>query len=472
MNLNYKIVYLISHGHSARGTFQTGLLEKLITKGFEIIIIAREELKDDLEIKAKSIGAELILYSPPTNILTSQLNIFRTYIHQDIKKNPSLWEKYLRKSRDKKASLKRRLLNRSYFSLGGVIRRNKFLSNKYRSFEKKSIQDRKAFDLLKLIKPDMVISTRPMAQQEYFILAAAEKLNIKKVFYILSWDNITSKGSFPVIADQYLTWGPIMNSELEEYYQVSNDNIYNTGVTHFDIHHQVKINPELKKWIKPLGLDYSKPYIFFTLSSSYYCPDEIDIIEWLANKIELGEYGNDMQLVLRPHMHNFKEGLSDEKWKKRLLTLQSDKIAIDFPEMNDSVLTWFMKHNDMLKLSNLLNGSIMNINSGSTIALEAALLDKPVILPLFETQELPEWLSVTRLKNYIHLKKLIDLKGVEVVNSIEELDISIKKYVKDPKIGREDRANAVYQECYKNDGEATERFVENINKILLKVNKD
>ena len=116
MNSKYKIVYLISHGHSARGTFQTGLLEKLITKGIEIVIVAREELKKDLEIKAKSIGVELILYSPPTNRLTSQLNIFRTYIHQDIKNNPSLWEKYLRKSKDKSASLRRRLLNRKHIA--------------------------------------------------------------------------------------------------------------------------------------------------------------------------------------------------------------------------------------------------------------------------------------------------------------------------------------------------------------------
>ena len=464
-NTKPKIAYLISHGHSARGTFQTGLLEKLIAQGFEIIVIARKVLEADLKDKVKQLGADIDYYSPPKGRIYNQMNIFRTYVHQDIRKNPTLWEKYQRKSVDKKASFIRKLANRSYFMIAGIIRKNKFLLKRFKAFENKLLNDLHAENILKKHRPDMVISTRPMAPQEYFILSAAERLNIKKVFYILSWDNITSKGAFPVLGDHYLTWGQIMNEELAEYYNVKKENIFTTGVTHFDIHHQVKTNPDLKKWMEPLGLNVQKPYIFFTLSSSYYCPDEIEIIEWLAKNIESGSYGKDMQLVLRPHMHNFKEGLSDETWKNRLMSLQSAKVGIDFPDMNNSLLTWFMKQDDMYKLSNLLNGASINLNSGSTIALEAAMLDKPVILPLFETHELPGWLSVKRLKNYIHLKKLIDLNGVEVVDSFDALDNAIKKYINNPDLGSKERAHAVIQECFKNDGRSTERFVDHINKI-------
>ncbi|RYZ42241.1 MAG: hypothetical protein EOP49_28455, partial [Sphingobacteriales bacterium] len=315
-------------------------------------------------------------------------------------------------------------------------------------------------------KPDAIISTRPVGPMEAMLLNAARRLNITRIMYILSWDNITAKGVFPETADYYLTWGPIMNNELKEYYKVTDDRLFLTGVTHFDVHHQTKQNPNVGFWLNKLKLDEKKPYLFFTMSASYYAPNEIEIIEWLAQKVERNAYGADMQLVIRPHMANLMEGKSDLNWKDRLKAIESSRVAIDFPDVDNTLLTWYMKDQDMVKLSNLLEGATICFNSGSTVAIEAVMLDKPTVLTFFDTEKWPEWRSVQRMLEYVHIKKFLATGATRVVKSFDEMDNAIQTYLRDPKTDAPQRKIAVEQECYAADGKATERFVQHVTHII------
>ena len=463
---NFKLIYLISHGHTARGAFQTGVLSMLCKSGIDVTVLAKRDPEGELERRVAETGAKFETYSPPVLNKFNQLTIFRSYVHQNIRKNPALWEKHQRRSMDKSASTKRKLMNKLYLLGGDLIRTIPFAKSIYKNFEKKLYQDENLDRILKRINPDAIVSTRPVDLLEIFALNAAEKLGIKKVMYILSWDNITAKGIFPVTADYYLTWGPIMNTELKEYYNAPDSNVHLTGVTHFDVHHHVKNNPTNDKWMKHLELDPDKPYLFFTMSASYYAPNEIDIIEWMAKKVEENAYGKDMQLILRPHMHNFQEGFSDLSWTNRLMGLKSNRVAIDLPDLDNSLLTWYTKQDDMLKLSNLINGSTICFNSGSTIAIEASILDKPTIITMFDTDNWPEWNSVKRIEKYIHLDKYFKLGAANVVYSFDELDQWILTYVESPEYTIEKRKLAAEKECFKIDGKASERFVTNILKVL------
>lgn len=461
-----KLVYLISHGHTARGAFQTGLLSLLVKKGYGVIVLVKQDPEGELKKQVEAQGATIDYYTPPSNHKLGQIKVFRAYVNQNIRRNPTLWEKHQRRTIDSNASWKRRFINTLYLYAGNAVRYTPLLKKIYVNWESRQYEDDRAVALLQKYKPDAVISTRPIDDMETFLLNAARRLVITRIMYILSWDNITAKGIFRELADHYLTWGPIMNEELKEYYNVQDKQIHLTGVTHFDVHREVQQSPNVGYWIEELGLQQGKPYLFFTMSASYYAPNEIDIIEWLAQKVETDQYGEEMQLILRPHMHNFQEGFSDLSWKNRLLKLQSNRVAIDFPDIDNSLLTWYSKKQDMLRLSNLLYGASICFNSGSTVAIESCIMDRPTIITLFDTEPQSEWKSVKRLKDYLHLKKLFDTGGVAVVESLSELDKYIMAYLKDPALNEENRQKAVKLECYKNDGKATERFVNHIKKII------
>jgi hypothetical protein len=462
-----RITYFISHGHTARGAFQTGLLKKLSTAGFDVTVIAEKDPTGELHTKVKSQGAKLVLYSPPKGRLAAQIEIFRRHVHQDIRNNPSLWEKHQRLINDAKMSRRRRFANRAYYHLGKCFRMIPWLKNRYKDWEEKKFEDPKAVALLKELSPDTVISTRPVQPMEIYLLKAASDLKINRTFYLLSWDNITSKGIFPVIADSYLTWGPIMAQELKEYYDVPEKSIKHMGVTHFDVHADVKacdIGP--KEVLTGLGLQAKSPYIFFTMSASYFAPNEIDIVEHLAKSVHENCFGESMQLVIRPHMANLMADRSDQSWLSRLETLDSSRVKVDFPKSDNSLLTWYMAQDDMLHLSTLLNNAAVCLNSGSTIAIEAIYLDRPVVITAFDTETHPIWESARRLREYIHLKKLFAMNACRVVDDLKSMDTAIIDYLNDPQLDSQERQNAVEQECFKNDGRATERFVQNIQQIV------
>lgn len=467
MKVIKKIAYIISHGHTARGAMQTMLLKQLTERGIKVVVVTRSDPEGQLAMSLSNQGIQIEYYNPASSRLEQQVNIFRSYIHQDIRKNPALWEKHQRRTIDSNASYKRKFLNYIYFYLGAFIRKFPTLKRIYLRFEKLIYKNNSADFLLKKICPDAIVSTRPVDSMEAYLLNSATRLKIKKIFYILSWDNITSKGIFPEVGDYYLTWGEVMNQELNEYYGVKDNQLFLTGVTHFDIHIGVRNNLTVSKYLLDLGLNPQWPYLFFTMSAPYFCPDEIAVVEQLANDVSNGIFGSQMQLVIRPHIQNVQGYLADPTWLPRLESLVTDKIALDRPELEKSELTWSMNQNDMLKLSNLLAGATVCLNSGSTIAIEALILDKPVVIPSFDVQtSRPLWQSVKRMEQYVHLKKFYTFGGASIVRSFSELRSEINVYINNPSHRQKERNYAATVECYRLDGKSTERMVSHIENIM------
>lgn len=462
------LIYLLSHGHTARGALQTRILEKLVDKGFNVVCIGKHQLSGDVMQRINQQGAEFEIFNPEINALFEQTNVFRQYVHQNIFKNPALLDKHRQRLRSQKSSLKKRLVSTGYFYLGALLRHILLLKKFYMKWENSVFINEKADYLLKTYNAAAVISTRPVDPAEAIILNSARRNGITRIMYILSWDNITSKGIFPELADYYLTWGDIMNEELVEYYDVPRDRLFLTGVTHFDVHAYVKASVGFQeKYLRDLGLRIDHPYILFTMSSVHIVPYELDIIEWLANEIANDAFGERLQMIVRPHMVNFAESKSDVSWKDRLMSLRNDRVAVDFPDVDNTLLEWYSSKEDMLKLSSLIKGAFICINSGSTIAIEAVFFDKPVILTLFDLRVVPDWCSAKRIECYIHIKKLIESGACQVARSLDEFDRELKAALANPGSRTQERQSAVQSFCYKADGLSTDRLITHISDIVL-----
>lgn len=463
-----RIAYIISHGHTARGALQTGLLEKM-AEYHQVVVLAKESSMAILE-PLRALGIELVSFSYSIDRKDEQRGILRSHVHQNIKRNPALWEKHLQRTRNRSFHWKRRLLNHLHYWAGTAIRAVPGGKQKFIRWEQEGYYKPHAAELLDSLQLNAIISTRPVDEMEMYLLEAARRLNIHRIFYILSWDNITSKGIFPVLANSYLTWGAIMNEELQEYYGVGEDNMYLTGVTHFDVHAQVKDGSlGIPNLLSSVGLDDNKPYLFFTMSASYFAPNEIDIVEHLARQVEQNAFGEVMQLVVRPHMANLMADRSDQSWLTRLKALKTNRVVVDFPDSDNSLLTWYMAKDDMIRLSSLLHGATVCLNSGSTVAIEAIYLNRPVIITAFDTEQWPFWSSARRLRDYVHLQKLFALGACQLVDDLQQMDEAIAEYIAHPEMDAEARQRAIERECYRNDGGATERFVAHVNTIMEKL---
>lgn len=462
------ICYIISLGFSARMVLQTELVKELNKAGFGKISIIIPG-KDDGSFKEveNRLGIKVYFIDVKSTFWSNEYMNFRKYVYEDIRNNPALLSKHLKSMENRGSNPWRIVRPYIYFSLNRLTRKFNFLKGPFKVYENFMLRDRKLKKLIKEINPKVVVSTYPVNFIEGSTLRAGKDLGITTVTQLLSWDNITCKGSFPVVSDYFIAWGDIMKNELMEYYGASSEKIFKAGVPHFDKSKSLVCPTKNEGYLKDMGLDPAKPYLFFGMSSPYFAPREIDVVERLADLISRDIFGEDMQMVIRPHPQNVEGGMEDKSWLPRLERLKGKRVGVNYPITEKNNLPWNVNERDLGMLSNLLAGSSVVINSGSTLSIEGMIHNKPIILTLFDGDStLKEYNSVRRLSSYFHLRKLIDTKGVKAVYHYEDLKKKIIAAIEDPDSNKDLREKALYMECGKIDGKSCERIAESFKKII------
>jgi hypothetical protein len=449
------ICYVISHGFSARMVLDSTLLTELGKRGLRVGILSPDGDEPSMRERAERQG--FIARATPPNALAQAMVSARLsrYLFEDVASNPALYAKHLWDTESKRAF--DRGAARAFLSLSRWSRRVPTLSKAATLAQSQLLRRPAIAALLRELDPAVVVSTYPMHAIEASVLLEARRAGRQTVIQLLSWDNVSCKGRFPVLADQYVSWGPVMSAELRTTYGVSSDRIRECGVPHFDQH----VLPTVSSLagVRALGLDAAKPYLFFGMSSPVFAPKEIDVVEWLARAVQSDRFGTEMQLVIRPHPQNVQGGMADGSWLPRLEALVAARVAVDMPRVKDSSLPWSMAEDDLGHLVSLLAGASVTLNSGSTLAIDALMHDKPVVLTMFDADDpgLPWHRSARRLREYSHLATLIQLGGVRPVDSFAALGAAIDGYLQNPQLDAEARARSRREECGPRDGRASER---------------
>ena len=466
------VVYVVSHGFAARMVTQTNLLGLLASSGQKVALIAPDGNDSNLKSYCERSGVTLRQFNPQIGFWTSQYHEIRKYILEDIKTNPALWEKHVYATRYQQSFNPWSFVRPRLFML--VYYLTKIFPSFRRWFknsEDNRLNSNEAENLLAELQPQVLVSTYPVNFSEAMLIKAAKNNGTKTVIHLLSWDNISCKGHFPQLSDDYIAWGQVMKEELMTHYGVSEERIQLGGVPHFDIHLNSFHNKNSKTYTEELGLDPDQPYIFFGMSSPRFAPMEVEIVEWLAGAIRKDSFGDKMQMIVRPHPQNLQGGMADESWLPRLEVLHGSRVGVCFPDLVNSNIPWSMQEDDMKKLSQLLAGCAVSLNSGSTLSIDALMCRVPVILTSFDgVHELEYWKSSRRLIDYKHLRNLVNLGGVSVVYSLNELSKMLLKYISDPEYNIDNRLYTVKQYCLNYEHQATEMIVQSIFPGLMNNN--
>jgi hypothetical protein len=300
----------------------------------------------------------------------------------------------------------------------------------------------------------------PFGSVEALYLIHAKDLGIPTVCQMLSWDNITSKGTPVDMPDYFISWGPIMSQEIVEWYRFPREKVYECGVSHFDVYHRKTEFTSRDALLGDLGLDPQRPYIFYGMVPEYSCPNEVEILAELVERVNKDALARPCSLVIRPHPQTISGTYAQHPAElARLRTLVGPRVALDLPPVLSEELAWDLPKSDMIRLASLLHGSAMCLNANSTLCLDACMLDRPVIDVAFDgREELPYRRSARRGLDYIHMAKLLALGGVRVARNFDDLERLINAYLIDPALDHEGRVRSVTQECGVQDGRASERI--------------
>jgi len=469
--MSVDICYLISHGFAARMLLQTNLVQRLTKKGLKVAIVSPDATDENWGDLSNDPLVQLVEWKTKSTIWDDDYLYKRMYFLEDLSKNSALLEKFYNALfySDSRHPWKR-VRPLYYYSIYQLIRFFPGIRARFLKKENKHLHSEEAQSILQELNPRLVVSTYPVSIIEAKMIHSAKEQGIHTLLHLLSWDNITCKGKFPAVPDSFIAWGDIMFNELQEYYGLTKEQVTICGVPHFDQHVEVRENPAPEAMLTELGLNPERPYLLVAMSSPRFAPKEIDIVEWLSSKTVQDFFGKEMQLVVRPHPQNVTTFMAKESWLTRLDALKSDRVAIDYPRLSESKIRWSMKKQDMLRLSNLITGCSVCLNSGSTVSIDALMHNKPVILTSFDADaNLPYWNSARRLVDYTHLKKLVAAGGALSVGSFAALGKAIQTYMTDPKGDLSKRREALFQECYQDDGLATERVVAALENTLKKI---
>lgn len=455
-----KICYISTHGFSLRMISQTNLLGKL-TKFFDVSLILIKDPGTDFKNYLSENKIKLHFLNDSKNY--NEYNFAKKYFVKEFLSNIALLEKH------KKAAFFNNSLNPwkrirpfFYIFIHRIALIFPIIFNLYNYLITFFLNDSNYINLLNKIKPDLLVSTYPVDILEAKLIHNAKQKSILTLTHLLSWDNITAKGKFESLSDKFFVWGGVMQDELIDLYNINKKDIINCGVPHFDIHNKTKSKEAIKKFVSKLHLDPNIPYLIFGMSSPYFAPLEIEIVEKISLFIE-NSNDLDLQMIVRPHPQNVKGYLSDQSWLPRLKEIDRLKrTSVYYPSLAKGDIPWQMNLNDLDELSTAIQGAYAVLNTCSTFAIDGMLNNKPVIMTPFDSNEiLNYWLSSRKQLDITHINKFIKITKPYVAKSYDSLFSLISSNLK---VTYKDSDIKYYNYGYKSN--STDITIKNLNELL------
>jgi CDP-glycerol glycerophosphotransferase (TagB/SpsB family) len=447
------IAFLLTDGFAARMMVRSGIASRLVDHQTRVTVISPNADEAYFRRECEKDGIEVKQEPKSTGRIAHWFRIYRSYLLDNVMVNPTLRSWHIqRKEKWPVYSFVMELVNRS-------LARAAWFRNLSRAVERRLNRSRRIRQFLTELNPDLLVLPNPFGVEETVYLLHARELGIPVVCQMLSWDNITSKGTPLLMPDYFVSWGSVMTEEMVQIYGFPRKKIYECGVPHFDTYYQKTWTVQRNALLRELNLPPDQPYIFYGMVAEIYCPNELEILEWLADKVDKGSFVEACSLIIRPHPLTLSgEYASNSKNLSRLKSLTGARVVIDIPPVQSEKLAWDLPKSDMRRLATLLAGSAICINASSTLCLDACMLDRPVINIGFDgREERPYERSARQSLDFTHMHKVLSFGGIRIARSFGELQEHINSYLSNPDLDREARVHTALRECGFRDGKAAER---------------
>ena len=308
-------------------------------------------------------------------------------------------------------------------------------------------------------KSDVAFGAGMIAEVGTTMVKYARRCDIPTVGMMRSWDNFTSKGFLRVHPDILLVQNQSMVKEAMVLNSFPKNRIRVVGFPRWDHYLDPAWHMTKVEFADKFNLDPRKRWIVYfgggLLLGLFNLPETGDHVSMLNRAIQRGEIVNACT-VIRPHP-SYTQYLSEEAKKSPVLAFGKG---------------WDFMFDELKLLLNLVRLSDVTLNLGSTMALEAAIFDKPSVLVSFtgfvDDAKLP-WhrRPSVALDNTLHYKIVEKTGGVWRVYNEKELVHAVKTYLENPELHREGRKRIVEELVGPLDGQCGRRALENLL-ILIK----
>ncbi len=304
-------------------------------------------------------------------------------------------------------------------------------------------------------RPDLILLTNAVDRLDDPIYFEAEQLGIPQLNMVHSWDNLTSKGIIHQGLSRVLVWNQVMKDEVLAMYQdYRPEQVVEVGITRFDVYRD-PLPPKFSRqaFFSSLGLDPNRRLLLYANTATRSFPSQPQVIQHIISGLQDGTLPDDLQLLIRLHPHDLPadyKGFRDPGQ----IALWPPPDSPGHTRSSDLV----PDADDLWVLAASLRHSELCINAASTMALDAAACDIPIISVAYDgDQKLSYFDSIKSAYDYEHQKPFLQLEAVDLVESRDELLAAINQNLAHPK-GRAPQRAAVGELFWGGSNSAVTRF--------------
>ena len=313
------------------------------------------------------------------------------------------------------------------------------------------------------LDPDVVVTaTAGVTVSDIRMIRRARRAGVPSVTFTQGWDNLTSKTIIGARPDHLIVWNERMSQEAVELHGFSADQITVAGAPHFDPYFRRTGWVDRTDFLRSVGLDPGKRIILYATSPQRYFTDSIAIADLLVEENDAGRFGPDTQLVIRLHPQVI-EGLDADDlgaWERF-----RGRAYLDMPRGATGLAADYTP-DGIAHIAQLLDASAVTINVASSITIDAAIFDTPIVNLRFDAEPGRPYLkSVRRQYDTDHYLQVLRTGAVRLADSPGALFDEVRRYLADPALERTERRDLVRALAYKDDGQAGARVAEAIARI-------
>ncbi|MGI8402099.1 MAG: hypothetical protein ACR2NS_10945 [Gemmatimonadaceae bacterium] len=320
-----------------------------------------------------------------------------------------------------------------------------------------------AAELLEKTRPDVVLVTGPFQFEQPAITGAALRQGVRTLALIPSWDNISTKRRMIFKYDGYIVWSEKLRKELYERYPHTRDRpVYVVGAPQFDVFFQPKFRQTREEFCASQGLDPALPIIVYAVGSPNFLSGEPYGAVTLAQAIERGELG-EVQMLVRPHpLHDHVK--LDELFKDSGPRIHLQQTAVT----GTPVSLRSQDEGQILEWVNTFRHAAVVVNLSSTVAVDAAICDRPVVnLDFDPSPGQPDQDLIKEINHsWTHFSPIAESDGLWLVNNVGEMTDAVRTYLEKPELHREGRRWITKYVCEYPDGKCGERMAAAIGEFL------
>jgi len=310
----------------------------------------------------------------------------------------------------------------------------------------------------------LLFATHADTYFEEAVLRSAQAKGIPATLMVLSWDHLSTKVVLGRSYDRILVWTDLQREEvLSSYPWYGYDQVRVVGIPHYDLYFRPNTSSRAE-WCKKHGLDAGKrTLVYYSMPQVRHASQDLIIGAMAAQISEGSELPRDLQILIKCHPFDDPTRYVDVCARYPFVRVLPTTLPPGVDPMK-----WLPDADEIATSRDCLAFADVTANIYSTVTIEAALFDKPIVhIALHPVPVPPGRVPCREYYNFTHFKPIVETNASTLAFSQKELHVAVTHALANPHERAAERRALAARFLGPMDGKSSERVVAELRNALF-----